>query len=143
MSSTAGDFRNLTPLVLMARAADGRARRCTSRCTGSDSRSRPTAFGAVLPVAGPRCGPCHATPTARGTSYLLEGEIPAARVHELEQRLPALTRGEGVLECAFDHYQPVSGTVPTRPRTDHNPLNRQEYLLQVVRRVSAPGDSRC
>jgi hypothetical protein len=30
---------------------------------------------------------------------------------------------------------PVRGTTPTRPRTDHNPLNRKEYLLHVVRRV--------
>ena len=66
---------------------------------------------------------------------MLEGEIPAARVHELQQQLPALTRGEGVLESAFDRYQPVRGAIPTRPRTDHNPLNRKEYLLHVVRRV--------
>jgi ribosomal protection tetracycline resistance protein len=57
-------------------------------------------------------------------------------VHELEQRLPGLTRGEGALETAFDHYAPVvRGTVPRRPRTDHNPLNRKEYLLNVTRRV--------
>jgi ribosomal protection tetracycline resistance protein len=49
--------------------------------------------------------------------------------------LPALTRGEGVLESAFDRYQPVSGAVPARPRTDHNPLDRKEYLLHVMRRV--------
>ena len=66
---------------------------------------------------------------------MLEGEIPAARVHELQQQLPALTRGEGVLESAFDRYQPVRGAIPTRPRTDHNPLDRKEYLLHVVRRV--------
>ena len=66
---------------------------------------------------------------------MLEGEIPAARVHELQQQLPALTRGEGVLESAFDRYQPVRGTIPTRPRTDHNPLDRKEYLLRVTRRV--------
>jgi ribosomal protection tetracycline resistance protein len=29
----------------------------------------------------------------------------------------------------------VSGTIPTRPRTDHNPLNRKEYLLHVTRRL--------
>ena len=52
-------------------------------------------------------------------------------MHELQQQLPALTRGEGVLESAFDRYQPVSGASPTRPRTDHNPLNRKEYLLHV------------
>jgi ribosomal protection tetracycline resistance protein len=75
------------------------------------------------------------TPLVRGASYLLEGDIPAARVHELQQQLPGLTRGEGVLESAFDHYQPVQGAAPTRPRSDYNPLNRKEYLLHVVRRV--------
>ncbi len=57
-------------------------------------------------------------------------------MHALEQRLPGLTRGEGELESAFAHYEPVvHGTVPRRPRTDHNPLNRREYLLNVTRRV--------
>jgi len=37
-----------------------------------------------------------------------------------------------VLECAFGHYQPVRGTTPTRPRSDHNPLNRKEYLARVA-----------
>jgi ribosomal protection tetracycline resistance protein len=72
----------------------------------------------------------------RGSSCLLEGEIPAARVRELQQQLPALTRGEGVLECAFDRCQPVQGTPPTRPRSDHDPFDREEYLLHVVRRVA-------
>jgi ribosomal protection tetracycline resistance protein len=36
-------------------------------------------------------------------------------VHELRERLPALTRGEGVLECGFDHYGPVRGRAPSRP----------------------------
>ena len=64
------------------------------------------------------------TQLIRGSSYILEGEVPAARIHVLRQQLPALTRGEGVLECAFevDRYQRVSGEIPTRPRTDHNPL---------------------
>ena len=66
---------------------------------------------------------------------MIEGEVPAARVHELRQQLPALTRGEGVLDSAFDHYRPVAGPPPQRPRTDHNPLNRREYLLHVQRRV--------
>lgn len=66
------------------------------------------------------------TTTSAGTSYLVEGEIPAARVHALELQLPALTGGEGVLVTAFDHYEPVpAGTLPTRPRTDHDPLNRK------------------
>jgi ribosomal protection tetracycline resistance protein len=65
----------------------------------------------------------------------VEGDIPAVRVHGLERRLPALTRGEGLLECAFDRYEPVHGEIPARPRTDHNPLNREEYLLRVAGRI--------
>jgi ribosomal protection tetracycline resistance protein len=75
------------------------------------------------------------TPAVSGTAYVLDGFIPAARVHELELQLPALTRGEGVLETAFDHYEQVHGPVPRRARTDHNPLDRKEYLLHVQRRV--------
>jgi ribosomal protection tetracycline resistance protein len=133
MSSTAGDFRNLTPLVLMSAL-----RQAGTRVYEPMHRFRleipAEEFGPVLPVltrlrAAPR------TPALQDSSYLVEGEIPAAQVHELQQQLPALSRGEGVLESAFDHYQPVHGTVPTRPRSDHNPLNRKEYLLRVRRRV--------
>jgi hypothetical protein len=46
-----------------------------------------------------------------------------------------LTHGEGVLESAFHRYEPVRGAIPTRPRSDVNPLNRKEYLLHVLRRV--------
>jgi ribosomal protection tetracycline resistance protein len=53
----------------------------------------------------------------------------------LQQQLPALTHGEGLVECEFDSYQPVRGKIPTRLRTDYNPLNRKEYLLHVMRRV--------
>ena len=132
-SSTAGDFRNLTPLVLM-RALEQAGTRVYEPMHRFRLDVPADTLGAVLPVlahlrAVPR------TPATRGSWYLLEGEIPAARVHELQQELPALTRGEGVLECAFDHYQPVRGPVPTRPRSDHNPRNREEYLLHVMRRV--------
>ena len=58
-------------------------------------------------------------------------------MHDLELRLPGLASGEGVLDSAFDHYEPLRGTVvPERSRTDNNPLNRREYLLQLTRRVA-------
>jgi ribosomal protection tetracycline resistance protein len=63
----------------------------------------------------------------------VEGEIPAACVHALRLELPALTRGEGVLESVFDRYRAVNGRAPTRPRSDNNPLNREEYLRRVKR----------
>ena len=73
-------------------------------------------------------------PLSTGTAGF-DGWIPAARVYELQQLLPSLTRGEGVLESAFDHYREVRGAVPERARLDHNPLNRKEYLLRLRRRV--------
>ncbi|MGP3910132.1 GTP-binding protein [Nonomuraea sp. 10N515B] len=129
MSSTAGDFRNLTPLVLMAalKRAGTRVYEPMHRFT---LELPADTLGPALPVLA-RLG---AVPRTQASS-LIEGEIPAARVHELEQRLPGLTRGEGVLETAFDGYRPVRGPSPERPRTDHNPLDRKEYLLHVVRRV--------
>lgn len=133
MSSTAGDFRNLTPLVLMEAL-----RRAGTRVYEPMHHFRldlpDDVFGTVLPVLA-RLGAVPGTSTPQGASYLVEGVIPAARVHELEQRLPSLTRGEGVLESAFDHYQEVRGPAPARPRTDHDPLNRKEYLLHVLRQV--------
>jgi ribosomal protection tetracycline resistance protein len=40
-----------------------------------------------------------------------------------------------VLECAFGHYQPIRGAIPERPRTGHDPLNREEFLLHVARGI--------
>ena len=64
----------------------------------------------------------------------IEAVLPAARAPDLQQQLPALTAGEGVLETAFGGYQPVSGTPPTRRRLTASPLNREEYLLSLGRR---------
>ncbi|HEY9410138.1 MAG TPA: translation factor GTPase family protein [Jiangellaceae bacterium] len=133
MSSTAGDFRLLTPLVLMS-ALQRAGTQVYEPMHGFQLEVPAAAFGSVLPVlAGLRA--TLRAPEPRGSSYLLEGEIPAARVHELKQQLPTLTSGEGELESAFERYQPVQEAIPTRSRTDHNPLNRKEYLLHVVRRV--------
>jgi ribosomal protection tetracycline resistance protein len=132
ISSTGEDFRKLTPLVLMAALRQAGTVVCEPvhrlRLEVPDDT-----LGAVLPVLA-RLDAVPGTPIPRGSSHLLEGEVPAARVHELQQQLSALTRGEGALETAFDRYRPVRGPFPTRPRTDHNPLDRKAYLRQVLRR---------
>jgi ribosomal protection tetracycline resistance protein len=137
MSSTGADFRGLTPLVLMAAL-----RQAGTAVLEPVHRFRlelpDDALGAVLPALA-RLGAAPRTPDAHGDGWVLEGDIPAARVRELEQRLPGLTRGEGLLESAFHRYEPVRGPAPERPRADHSPLHRREYLLQVQRRLSGPG----
>jgi ribosomal protection tetracycline resistance protein len=133
MSSTAGDFRNLTPLVLMAALTQA-----GTRVYEPMHRFRleipEEAYNTVLPVlVRHRAVPLSSM--ISGATYVVTGDIPAERVHALSQRLPHLTRGEGVVESTFDHYQALTGAFPIRPRSDHNPLNRKEYLLHVVRRV--------
>ncbi|MCX4770028.1 Tetracycline resistance protein TetO [Streptomyces sp. ADI92-24] len=136
MSSTAGDFRNLTPLVLMA--ALQQAGTTVYEPMHRFRLELPAdALGPLLPVLA------HLTavpgpPSVDGALCVLEGEIPVARVHELQQRLPSLTRGEGVLESAFASHRPVIGSLPRRSRTDRDPLNRKEYLLRTALRGPGP-----
>jgi ribosomal protection tetracycline resistance protein len=133
ISTTAGDFRHLVPLVLM-RAL----RQAGTTVHEPMHRFRleipSDLLGTVLPVLARLQAVPHLS-TIHGSAYVIEGDVPAARVHDLELALPALTSGEGVLENAFDHYRQIRGEAPTRPRTDHNPLDRKEYLLHVLRRV--------
>ena len=131
MSSTGSDFRNLTPLVLMAALRE--AGTTVFEPIHSFRLDAPTEVLGSLLGALARLRAVPETQRVRGSSCTLTGAVPAARVHELRLQLPALTRGEGVLECAFERYEPVSGTVPTRQRSDSNPLKREEYLLRVGR----------
>ena len=58
----------------------------------------------VLPVLG-RLGAVPEMPVLRDDGFLLEGTIPAQNVYALQQLLPGLTRGEGVIESAFERYE--------------------------------------
>ena len=136
LSSTGEDYRKLTPLVLMSALQQARTVVCEPihrfrLDTPADTLT------AVLPALS-RLRAVLRAPVTQDASAALEGDIPAARVHELRQQLPALTRGEGVLEVAFDRYEPVTGAIPVRPRTDCDPLDREEYLLRIARPASHP-----
>ena len=133
MSSTAGDFRFLTPLVLMT--ALQQAGTTVHEPMHRFRLEIPTDTTRAVFAALARLRAIPQVPALAAETSTLEGEIPAAAVYELEQLLPALTRGEGVLESAFERYQPVTGPIPERARTDHDPLNRRDYLLHVQRRV--------
>jgi ribosomal protection tetracycline resistance protein len=110
--TTAKDFRLLTPIVLMT--AVERAGTIVCQPVHRFHLELPVdRLGPILSLLA-RLEAVPQPPSMRGSSCTLEGDIPAAHVHELRQQLPALTRGEGVLESAFDRYQPVSGSMPTR-----------------------------
>ncbi|MDI3419346.1 elongation factor G [Streptomyces luteolus] len=137
MSSTARDFRHLTPLVLMSalQAAGTRVHEPMHRFR-IEAPDGPRSGVAPLLTALARLGAVPRDQRQDGTEWTVEGEVPAAHVHALEQRLPGLTSGEGVLETSFSHYAPTrTAPPPARPRTDLDPLDRKEYLLRVARRV--------
>jgi ribosomal protection tetracycline resistance protein len=133
MSSTGYDFRGLTPLVVMSALKDAGTIVCEP--VHRFQLQAPTELlGSIMSALG-RLHAIPITQTVRSEEVTVDGEIPAAHVHDLRLEVRAITRGEGVLECAFDRYQPVSGPPPVRSRTDDNPLNRKEYLLHVTRKV--------
>ena len=131
--TTASDYRLLTPLVLMGALKQAGTVVCEPIHRFHLEIPSDTFGATVSELARLRATP--QTQEMRGSSYVLEGEVPADRVHALQQQLPALTRGEGLVEFEFGSYRAIRGKPPTRPRTDYNPLNRKEYLLHLMRRV--------
>jgi ribosomal protection tetracycline resistance protein len=131
--STARDFRLLLPLVLMS--ALQRAGTVVCEPLQQFELEAPADTVGRVAAALPLLDAAAGSTEMRGATCVVHGEIPAARLHELQQRIPGLTRGEGVLESAFARYEPARGVAPTRPRSDNNPLNREEYLMRLARRM--------
>ena len=131
--TTLSDYRLLTPLVLMA----------ALKRAGTTVLEPVLEFHLEFPAQdlGPimsilrELGAQPRPPNTNGSTSVLEGMIRVAAFHQLQARVPELTRGEGVIESAFADYRPVHGAPPSRPRTDHNPLDRADYLRRVSRRV--------
>ena len=133
IKSTAGDFRNLTPIVLM-RALKQAGTIVCEPLERLEMEIPEDTYGAV----------CGAVINARGTmgdafiegaSYRLHCEIPTAELRTIEHQLPGLTHGEGGWDSIFAGYIPVSGDPPIRKRIGPDPLNRELYLAEVAQGV--------
>ncbi|GLQ57111.1 elongation factor G [Devosia nitrariae] len=111
-STTAGDFRKLTPLVLMDAMKSSGTLVCEPVHRFHLDIPGDT-LGTVLPALA-RLGAIPEIPQMRGASSTLEGTIRAACVGDLQRQLPGLTHGEGMVEYTFDSYQPVHGETPVR-----------------------------
>ena len=129
--STAGDFRKLTPLVLMRalRLAD------TEVCEPVEELDLDIpedTFGTVSgALVGARATIRNAFP--EDNSYRIICEIPTAELRAVEQQLPSLTRGDGGWVSSFAGYVLVTGEPSSRTRVGPNPLNRAHYLAAVAR----------
>ncbi|CAN5220658.1 GTP-binding protein [soil metagenome] len=129
--SAAGDFRKLTPLVLM-RALLAAGTGVFEPVETLELDIPEDTFGAV----------CGALLNARGTirnafpdgsSHRMVCEIPTVELRAVEQQLPGLTRGDGGWVSSFAGYAAVTGDAPRRNRIGPNPLNRAQYLADVAR----------
>jgi ribosomal protection tetracycline resistance protein len=104
-TSSAADFRKLTPLVLMQ--ALERAGTVVYEPTVRVRLEVPTGtIGSVLPALA-RLGAVVETPSPHGELSTIQATLPAARADDLQRELPGLTGGEGVLESSFAGYEPV------------------------------------
>ncbi|MGH3300933.1 MAG: GTP-binding protein [Streptosporangiaceae bacterium] len=133
LSSSASDFRNLTPLVLMTALRQAGTVVCEPVASVRLEIPEPSLRAVLTALA--RLGAAGQAPARGAAGYVVRCELPAGSVRALRQQLPGLTGGDGLLEADFARYQPARDPVPARARTDRNPLDRSEYL----RRVRRPG----
>lgn len=131
MSSTAGDFRNLTRLVLATALNEAGTVVCEPIHRFDLESADSTLSGVLGLLAKVRAVPV--ATSLRPPVVVLTGDIPADAVHTLTLLLPGVTRGEGLLTSRLDHFRPVTGQPPRRERHDHNPYDRDEYLRRVTR----------
>jgi ribosomal protection tetracycline resistance protein len=138
--TTAADFRKLTPLVLMLALDRAGTVVCEPMIRVTIETPSET-VGTVL-AAVARLGGIVEPSSLRGDLTTIDTVMPATRVQDLQRRLPGLTRGEGVPETKFAGYQPVCGAQPARRRTMANPLERDEYMMDLARASGRPTGQR-
>jgi ribosomal protection tetracycline resistance protein len=110
MSSTGTDFRQLTPVVLMAALRKAGTRVCEPVHRFRLELPAETLAATLAMLAEVRAVPYETTP--QGASMVLEGDVPAAQVYPLTRLLPGVTHGEGLVDTSFHHYRPLSAVRP-------------------------------
>ncbi|MCW1240609.1 GTP-binding protein [Bacillus pretiosus] len=129
--TTASDFRNLTPLVLMD--ALKHAETCAFEPVNEFELTVPehTISTAMYKLAA--IPATFSEPIFNNDSYHLTGSLPVAKTENFKRMLHSFTEGEGIFTTKPSGYKELKAPFPTRKRVDYNPLNRKDYLLHVLR----------
>ena len=110
--TTAADFRKLTPLVLMEALRQAGTVVCQPMARVRLELPVPR-MGDVLSALA-RLGAATQLPLLDAELSVVTAMLPSAQVRSLQEQLPGLTGGEGVLDTSFGGYEPVHGSFPRR-----------------------------
>ncbi|WP_430476930.1 GTP-binding protein [Bacillus cereus] len=129
--TTASDFRNLTPLVLMdaLKQAETYVYEPVNEFELTvPERAISTAMYKLAAIPA-----TFAEPILYNDSYQLTGALPVAKTEHFKRMLHSFTEGEGIFTTNPAGFTKLKPPFPTRKRVDYNPLNRKDYLLHVLK----------
>ncbi|KFN03367.1 GTP-binding protein [Bacillus clarus] len=129
--TTASDFRNLTPLVLMD--ALKRAETCVYEPLNEFELTVPEHAISTAMYKLAAIPATFAEPMLHNDSYHLTGSLPVAKTENFKRMLHSFTEGEGIFTTKPAGFTKLKSSFPTRKRVDFNPLNRKDYLLHVLK----------
>ncbi|MFD3219225.1 GTP-binding protein [Bacillus sp. BR_7a] len=129
--TTASDFRNLTPLVLMD--ALKKAETCVYEPVNEFELTIPKHAISTAMYKLAAISATFAEPIFNNDSYQLTGSLPVAKTENFKRMLHSFTEGEGVFTTKPAGFTKILAPFPTRKRVDYNPLNRKDYLLHVLK----------
>ncbi|MGE7867239.1 GTP-binding protein [Bacillus paramycoides] len=129
--TTASDFRNLTPLVLMD--ALKQAETCVYEPLNEFELTVPEHAISTAMYKLAAIPATFAEPILYNDSYQLTGSLPVAKTENFKRMLHSFTEGEGIFTTKPAGYTKLNSPFPIRKRVDYNPLNRKDYLLHVLK----------
>ncbi|WP_242212902.1 translation factor GTPase family protein [Bacillus cereus group sp. BfR-BA-01383] len=129
--TTASDFRNLTPLVLMD--ALKQAETYVYEPVNEFELTVPEQAISTAMYKLAAIPATFAEPILNNDSYQLTGSLPVAKTENFKRMLHSFTEGEGIFTTTPAGFIKLKPPFPTRKRVDYNPLNRKDYLLHVLK----------
>ncbi|GLV64606.1 tetracycline resistance protein [Bacillus mycoides] len=129
--TTASDFRNLTPLVLMNALKQAETYVFEPLNEFELTVPEHTISTAMYKLAA--IPATFAEPLLYNDSYHLTGSLPVAKTENFKRMLHSFTEGEGIFTTKPAGFTKLKAPFPTRKRVDFNPLNRKDYLLHVLK----------
>ncbi len=129
--TTASDFRNVTPLVLMD--ALKKAETYVYEPINKFELSVPEHAISTAMYKLAAIPATFAEPIFNNDSYQLTGSLPVAKTENFKRMLHSFTEGEGIFTTKPAGFTKILAPFPTRKRVDYNPLNRKDYLLHVLK----------